>query len=177
MEKENQILLKAVSDPINRAILLLCMNSPRRPIELASHLKRTRVAIDKRAKFLVKLGLLSSYNDERGRKYYMTTDKGKWCVENYPELVKTAVANFPDIEQSENVKKVSQYSFKKSVKQFLSPTKAVSIIFLTIGIVGFFIKLSSESEAPLERGLIVLLFWFFVAILWSSLARRFLKAS
>ena len=177
MEKGNQIILKAVSDPINRAILLLCMNSPRRPIELASHLKRTRVAIDKRAKFLVKLGLLSSYNDERGRKYYVTTNKGKWCVENYPELVKTTVANFPDIELSEDMKKVSQYSLKKSVKQFLSPTRTVSIIFLTIGVTGFFIKLFSENEAPLAIGLIVLLFWLFVAILWSSLARRFLKTS
>jgi len=177
LEKGNQTILKAVSDPINRAILLLCMNSPRRPIELASHLKRTRVAIDKRAKFLVKLGLLSSYNDERGRKYYVTTNKGKWCVENYPELVKTTVANFPDIELSEDMKKVSQYSLKKSVKQFLSPTRTVSIIFLTIGVTGFFIKLFSENEAPLAIGLIVLLFWLFVAILWSSLARRFLKTS
>jgi len=177
LEKGNQIILKAVSDPINRAILLLCMNSPKRPIELASHLKRTRVAIDKRAKFLVKLGLLSSYNDERGRKYYVTTDKGKWCVENYPELVKTTVSNFPDMELSGNVGESLQLSPKKSVKQLLSPTNVISIIFLTIGITGFFIKLFSETEAPLERGLIVLLFWFLVAIMWSSLSKRFLRIS
>ncbi|RLG60339.1 hypothetical protein DRN86_02840, partial [Candidatus Geothermarchaeota archaeon] len=79
-------ILRLLTDPNNRAILNLCSDKARRPTELAEILGRTRPAVDKRAKQLKEKNLLSDFFDEKGRKFYITTDVGRWYLENYPAI-------------------------------------------------------------------------------------------
>ena len=156
--REKHGLRELLSDPVNRSILTLCSEKPRRPTELAEILNRTRVAIDKRAKPLLEENLLTSFRDEKGRKYYQTTSKGRWCIENYPQILEK--------KETKIYKEHTFISLRKTFNRLsskISPAKIIALFLVIIGFQGFF--KFAVYENSFERGTVVLLFWIAMASL------------